>query len=61
MQIKNFISQGQWSTRVEDVVQQQFRENKADALKVLSVKGITEAVKRYIDLKDSEALPQLFE
>lgn len=49
------------SVRVEDLVQQQFRENKIDGgLNVLSIKGITEAAKRCIDIKDQSALEQLY-
>lgn len=44
---------------MEDIVLQQFRENKTDSLKVLSAKGITEAVKRFVEMNDQDALGQL--
>lgn len=56
LSINFYLLQSEWSARVEDVVLQQFRENKSNSLKVLSVKGITEVVKRFVNMEDQEAL-----
>ncbi|KRT85421.1 Calcineurin-like phosphoesterase, partial [Oryctes borbonicus] len=57
-----FMDVDDWATRVEDVVEKYFEDYaRGEKLKVLSVKLMTQAVARFVDYSDNDAMKVAFE
>lgn len=49
----------EWGNRAENVVERYFTETDTKQLRVLSVQGLAEAVKRFIDKGDTDAITDI--